>query len=267
MDGFDLAAYLTRIGWSGERNPTLATLASLMRAHMSAIPFENLDILLGRGVKLDLEAVFTKLVTSRRGGYCFEHATLFHAVLARLGFDVRAHAARVILLVPRREAARSHMFLTVTGDASPIVADPGFGGHGPLLPVPLTGTEVREGADGHRFLQDGDEWVLQGEIDGRFMPLWSSTLEPQFPIDFVVANHYVSTFPESPFVNRLMLRAITPEGRTSVMNRGVTVRRGTEVRTYQLQDRAELRALLQSDFGIDLPDVESLRVPSIPEWT
>jgi N-hydroxyarylamine O-acetyltransferase len=63
-----------------------------------------------------------------------------------------------------------------------------------------------------------------------------------------------------------MLRAITAEGRTSVMNRDVTVRRGTGVRKYQLQDRSELRALLQRDFGIDLPEVEQLRVPSLPEW-
>lgn len=267
MDRFDLDAYLTRIGWSGDRNRTLATLTSLMRAHMAAIPFENLDVLLGRGVRLDLDSVFAKLVTARRGGYCFEHGVLFHAALERFGYRVRTHAARVVMLVPRAEAARSHMLLTVHLDGAIVIADPGFGGHGPLVPLPLVaGTEFHDGADCHAFVRDEEEWVLHARIDGRMVPLWTSTLEPQFPIDFAVANHYVSTFAESPFVTRLMLRAITPEGRTSVMNRDVTVRRGSEVTKFQLADRAALRALLKSDFGIDLPDVESMRVPSVPEW-
>jgi len=90
--------------------------------------------------------------------------------------------------------------------------------------------------------------------------------EPLQPVDVVMANHFVSTFPESPFVNRLMLRAITAEGRTSVMNRDVTVRRGAEATKYQLADRAALRSLLARDFGIDL-DVGTLRVPSVPDWS
>jgi N-hydroxyarylamine O-acetyltransferase len=242
---FGLDAYLARIGWRGERSPTLATLASLLRAHMVAIPFENLDVLLGRPVRLDPGSLFAKLVTARRGGYCFEHTTLFHAVLDEFGYRTQTHAARVVMLTPRSESPRTHMFLTVHIGGDVVLVDPGFGGQAPLVPLPLVaGQDVRDGADCHRLVRDGEEWVLQAEIDRRLVPLWMSTLEPQYPIDFVLANHYVSTFPESPFVNRLMLRAITPEGRTSVMNRDVTERRGTEVRKYQLPDRAALRALL-----------------------
>jgi N-hydroxyarylamine O-acetyltransferase len=265
--GFDLDAYLERIRWRGERAPTLATLASLMRAHITAIPFENLDVLLGLPVRLDLDSIVAKLVAGRRGGYCFEHGTLFHAALERFGYRVQAHAARVVMLTPRSESPRTHMFLTVEIAGSLTVVDPGFGGQGPLVPLPLVdGTEVREGADCHRFVRDGEEWVLQAQIDGRMVPLWTSRLEAQYPIDFVLSNHYVSTYPDSPFVNRLMLRAITPEGRTSVMNADVTVRRASGTTKYQLADRAALRALLERDFGIHLPEVDQLRVPSIPEW-
>ena len=158
------------------------------------------------------------------------------------------------------------MLISVEIDGGTVVVDPGFGGHGPLVPVPLVADlDVRDGTDRHRFVHEHDEWVLQAEIDGRMVSLWTSTLEPLQPVDVVMANHYVATFPESPFVNRLMLRAITTGGRTSVMNKDVTVRRGAEATKYQLADRAALRSLLARDFGFDL-DVESLRVPSVPEW-
>jgi N-hydroxyarylamine O-acetyltransferase len=264
----DLPVYLNRIGWrAGAPDPVLSTLFALMRAHMTAIPFENLDVLLGRPIRLGLDAVFAKLVTARRGGYCFEHTTLFQAALERCGYSVRAHAARVILLTPRHDAARTHMFLTVDVDGEQWIVDPGFGGHGPLVPLPLRdGHDVREGDDVHRFVRQDDEWVLQTEIDGRMTSLWTATLEPLPPIDFVMANHYVSTFADSPFVNRLMLRALTPAGRVSVMNRDVTIRSRGHATRAQLADRAALRRLLVEHFGFDLPEVEHLRIPTVPEW-
>ncbi len=93
-----------------------------------------------------------------------------------------------------------------------------------------------------------------------------STLEPESPIDFVMANHFTSTWSESPFVNRLMLRALMPDGRVSVMNRDVTIFRNGATEKSQLADRAALRTLLATRFGFDLPEVERLRVPSVPEW-
>ena len=97
-------------GGSGPLEPTLETLAGLARAHISSIPFENVDVLLGRGIRIDLDSIHAKLVTARRGGYCFEHGTLFQAALDRLGFQTTAHAARVLTIVPRHQAARTHMF-------------------------------------------------------------------------------------------------------------------------------------------------------------
>ena len=81
-----------------------------------------------------------------------------------------------------------------------------------------------------------------------------------------MANHFTSTWQDSPFVNRLMLRALTPEGRVTVMNRDVTVLRGDASDKHELADRAALRKLLTDHFGFDLPEVETLRVPGVPEW-
>jgi len=84
--------------------------------------------------------------------------------------------------------------------------------------------------------------------------------------DFEMANHFVATHPTSPFVNGIMLSAVTPDGRVNVMNRDVTVIRGSEASASQLADRAALRALLAEHFGFDMPEIERLRVPAIPEW-
>jgi N-hydroxyarylamine O-acetyltransferase len=268
MASFDLDAYLVRIrGRRPSGLPDIDTIAALMRAHMAAIPFENLDVLLGRGIRIDLDGVFAKLVAGRRGGYCFEHATLFQAALQAMGVEATAHAARVLLVAPKAEAPRTHMFLTAVDGGTIWVLDPGFGGPGPIVPVPLVdGQEVRRDHDVHRLLRRDGEWVLEGLIKGAMTPLWTSSLEPQFAVDFALANHYVSTFAESPFVTRLMIRALTPEGRVSAMNRDVTMLRHGVAETRQLADRAALRRLVAGHFGFDMPELERLRIPSVPEW-
>lgn len=263
----DLDAYFERIGWTGETRPVLATLAGLLRAHMRHIPFENLDVLLGKGVRLELDALQDKLVRRRRGGYCFEHATLFAAVLEALGFAPVRRSARVVLCAPRSEAARTHMFLTVALREGTFVVDPGFGGLAPEKPVPLVDRGENVGSTAtHWMARDEAAWVLRARTGDKVADCWVTTLEADNAIDFVVANHYTATHPASGFRNRLMLRALTDDGRVSVMNRDVTIRTGGAARVMQLADRAALRALLAEHFGFDVPEVESLHVPSIDAW-
>jgi N-hydroxyarylamine O-acetyltransferase len=123
----DLEAYFNRIRWGGAADPSFDVLAGLLRAHVSRIPFENFDVLMGRGVRLDIDSLQDKLVRAGRGGYCFEHATLFAAVLEKIGFRLTRHCARVILFVPANQAPRGHMFLVVTLPEGEFVVDPGFG--------------------------------------------------------------------------------------------------------------------------------------------
>ncbi|HXD74493.1 MAG TPA: arylamine N-acetyltransferase [Vicinamibacterales bacterium] len=265
---FSADGYFARIGWSGARTPAFDTLAGVLRAHMSAVHWENLDVLLGRPVKIDLDSIYDKLVVARRGGYCYEQSTLLAAALAHIGFAPVAHAARVVYNRPRAEAARTHMFLTVALDGTTYVLDPGYGGFGPLVPMPLAADAVfRDGRDAYRFLLNGREWTLEAQIDGSWAPLWISTLEPEPQIDFVMANHYTSTHPTSRFTAMLLLRALTPDGtRVTVANRDVRIARDGVFEQRRLADRRELRTLLAEHFGIDLPEVERMRVPAIPEW-
>jgi N-hydroxyarylamine O-acetyltransferase len=263
----DLSAYLDRIEWGGTTAPTFDTLAGLLRAHVERIPFENLDVLLGRGVRLDLPSLQDKLVRRRRGGYCFEHATLFAAVLEALGFAPARHTARVVMVLPRDQAPRAHMLLTVALREGRFILDPGFGGLAPRVPVPLEADHVVGVAgDVHWMTRDGDHWMLRARAAGKDGDCWVSTLEHDNLVDFEVGNHFTATHPGSPFVNRLMLRAYTPRGRVHVMNRDVTEWRDGAAHTRTLQDRAALRDLLAESFGIDLPEVAALRVPMVPDW-
>ena len=263
---FHADAYLARIGWRGTLRPSLQTLAALLRAHMRAIPFENLDVLLGRPVRLDLASLAAKLVDARRGGYCFEHATLFAAVLEAAGFAPVRHTARVVLFVPRTQAPRTHMFLTVACDGGRFVVDPGFGSRAPPFPVPLTDASGPPPDTTHWMARADGHWVLRARTPERVVDCWATTLEPDNPVDFELGNHFTATHPGSPFVNRLMLRAQTADGYVTVMNRDITHVRGFESHVTTLESRAALRALLNERFGFDLPEVLSLRVPAIEGW-
>ena len=260
----DLDAYFERIQWRGGTSLTHETLAGLQYAHTGHIPFENLDVLLGRPVRLDLDGVQAKLVRDRRGGYCFEHATLFAAVLEAIGFQPVRHAGRVVLFDPVTESPRTHMFLTVDLGGARFIVDPGFGPFGSRVLVPLE--EGKPDGATHWLTRDGGRWTLHLTRDGRPIQGWVTTLEQEYPVDFELANHYIATHPASPFVSRIMLSAVTPDGRINIMNREVTVISGNEARSEHLPDRAALRGLLLDHFGIDLPEVERLTVPTIPEW-
>ena len=258
----NLDAYFARIGWRGATDPDFATLAGLLKAHTAKIPFENLDVLLGQTPRLDLEGLQDKLVTRCRGGYCFEHATLLAAVLTELGFRPAAHAARVVLMRPKEQSPRGHMFLTVALGGESYLVDPGFASYSAREPLPFRAGDFNSNQS-HVLTRNGDFWTLHVRRDGVLIPGWVTRLEPEHPIDFEVSNHWTATSPASPFTQVVMMSAVTPQGRVNVMNRDVTLPGGE---TRQLADRKELRQLLAAHFGFDLPKAESMKVPAVAEW-
>lgn len=263
----DIDAYFDRIRWDGPIRQDLGTLSGLLLAHMTHIPFENLDVLLGRPIRLDLGSLQDKLVRARRGGYCFEHGTWLFAVLSHLGFVPERRLARVTLTAPREAVSRTHLFLTVPLPEGRFVVDAGFGALAPPMPLPLLATAPEAAAPlTHWMEHDGHFWTMCARVKGEVTRAWVSTLEDENHGDVEAGNHFVSTWPNSLFLQRLMLRALTPQGRVTVMNADATVWRGDEAEHLPLADRAALRALLLRYFGIDLPEVEQLRVPMVPQW-
>jgi N-hydroxyarylamine O-acetyltransferase len=249
----DLDAYLERIGATAPLAPSAEALAELQQAHVGAIPFENLDILLGRPIALDLTSLQTKLVTARRGGYCFEQNTLFGAVLETLGFAVTPLAARV-RTGTTAVRARTHMLLRADLAEGPFVADVGFGADGPVRSLLLEeGREHWLGPTGHRFRREDDLWVLEGNVDGEWADLYAFTLEPQYPIDFEMANHFTSTHPRSAFVNTLTAQRMFPERRVVLRSRELTVREGRATETTEVRGPEHLLEVLERHFDLAFP--------------
>ncbi len=257
----NLEAYLARIDAEPPAVPSLEALVSLHRAHCAAIPFENLDIQLGREIPLDLDALEAKLVRGRRGGYCFEQNTLFQAVLGALGFRVSALAARV-RVGATAVRARTHMLLRVDLAEGAFLADVGFGAEGPVHPLPLA--EAREtwvGGIGHRLRREAEGLVLEGKIAGQWIDLYAFTLEPQYPVDFELANYFTSTHPRSGFVLNLTAQRSWPERRATLRNRELVIREGSAVETTAVRDPEHLLQVLATTFGLVFPPGTRFRRP------
>jgi N-hydroxyarylamine O-acetyltransferase len=252
-DAFDLDAYLRRIGHDGPREPTLGVLEAVHLAHAVTIPFENLDIRLGRPIRLDLASLQAKLVNGRRGGYCFEQNTLFAAALETMSFQVTRLAARVRFGATRL-LPRTHMLLRVDIGGEAYLADVGFGGDGLLGPVPLTpGQPVRQGLWTYRVVEEAGLLVLQSRRGDGWLDLYAFSLEPQHPVDFEVANHYTATHSDSIFVRSLTIQRPTPAARHVLRNRDYLVESAAGTNTRHVPDDEELCGILVETFGLDVP--------------
>lgn len=264
---FDVDAYLARIGCKpGRENypATRATLAALMRAHIYAIPFENLDPVSGRTPSLDLDDLAAKLVTGGRGGYCYEHNLLFAAVLGELGYTVTMHTGRALYgMQPGTVRPRTHTMLLVHFDdePQPYLIDVGFGTVGCLLePMPLVkDVEMHDEPRRHRLLrEDGPNplptWTLQAHTDGEWVSQYLFTEERFLPLDYQVANWYIATFPRSPFKLAPFIQHNSPERHLLLAGSTLTERRLDGTHTVrEIEDHAELVRLLRTDFEIDVP--------------
>ncbi|MFI5617118.1 arylamine N-acetyltransferase [Streptomyces sp. NPDC051567] len=209
----DLDAYLRRIGYDGELAPTLDVLRALTRAHIRSIPFEVVEIVLGRPVSLDLQDLQDKLVHQRRGGYCYEHSLLFAAALERVGFGVTGLASRVRIgsdvIRPATHAMLRVETAETAGTGRVWVCDPGFG-RNPLEPVELADGAGSTTDDwGFRLRRattaTGDsEYAMQTRGADGWFDLHAFTLDQRYPQDWLVANHFLSTHARSPFAGRLV---------------------------------------------------------------
>jgi N-hydroxyarylamine O-acetyltransferase len=206
----DLDAYLERIGLSGRPG-----LAEVHRAHVTAIPFENLDPRRGIPVSLEPDALERKLVTDRRGGYCFEQNLLLKAGLEALGADVAMYLARVRMGGdPSTPRPRTHLVLGVSDGGRRWHADVGFGNGTLLEPIPLgPGGEYAQSGWRFRVVEDGPELVLQSVIrDGDWIDLYGFIPDPVPTVDVITSNWYTSTHPRSPFVTGLIVSSQLADG-------------------------------------------------------
>lgn len=264
----DLAAYFSRIGYAGSREPTLAHLNEIILAHVQSIPFENLDVLLGRPIHLAPEAIEHKLVHLRRGGYCFEQNALLLHVLRALGYVVKPLSARVRLARPREfTPPRTHLLLRVELDGVSWLVDVGVGGLSPTCALRLVADVVQKTPHEPRRLLKEGAWqgfelrapdarlFHQAHFAGAWHDVCELTLEEMPPIDRELANWYTSTHPGSHFRERLLVARATRDGRIGLQNRELSLRRSDgSVESRTLMTPAELHAALTGELGLVLPE-------------
>ena len=254
----DLNAYFDRIGYRGAAEPNLEVLQDLMTAHTGAIPFENLDPLMGVPVDdLSPEALTDKLVHRRRGGYCYEQNGLMGYALAEIGFRVRRLAGRVAWMLPPDAplGAQTHTVLAVTfpGSQGSYLVDVGFGGQTLTSPIRFETVNAQQTThEPYRLNDRGDGLVLQAMVGGEWKPLYVFGTQTVPQIDLKVGSWYVSTHPESIFVTGLMAALTTDDARYNLAGRNLTVHRADGSEKTRLDDAAAVVDVLSERFGIDV---------------
>ena len=255
MSPEDLNAYLARIGYRGSRAPTRRVLNGLMAAHVTTIPFENLDVLLGRGVSLEDAAVFDKLVHRGRGGYCFEHNGLFSRVLRAFGFGVEPLAARARVGRTREETPpRTHLALAVEAEGARWLVDVGLGSFSMSAAIRFThGQAQATPHEPRRLLRDAGRWWHQVRLGEDWVDVCELTGEPMPHVDREVASWFASTHPRSPFREAPMVARATPDGRVSLRGDMLTVRKGRDAERVRIETAEALLGVLETRFGLFLP--------------
>jgi len=256
-----LNRYLERIRLGSPPATDLATLSALHYHHACAIPFENLDTLLGEQVSLDLDAITEKLVDRGRGGYCFEQNRLLQWALETIGFEPIPLAARVVW--NRREGIenpRTHMALLVPLGDRRYLCDVGFGGAtltGPVeLGPPDAQTTPHESA---RILEIPTGFVLELNIGDAWRGLYEFDLQPQTAADYEAMNHFVQTYPSSPFHQVLMAGKPDASGRSTLRGNGLRrYEAGRLVVDRAIESVEGLKEALSETFSLPLPDTSRL---------
>lgn len=262
-----LSAYLDRIGLSTPPSPDPAGVEMLQRAHRLAIPFENLDVRLGRGVRIDSDSVFDKLVARRRGGYCFEHNRLLGDMLGLIGVEARPLLARVRLGLPAGYVPpRTHTLLLLSLGSDRWIADAGFGGsYVPVLPLRDRAAAATPDGARHRLRRLASaEWQVERADRGaadEWLPQYTFDLAEVVQEDLEQANHWTSTRPGTRFTSLHVVSLALPDGFASLTDRTLKrVDAGGNVE-FEIGDAQGYRAALAEHFRLSLSEDETAALP------
>ena len=251
----NLKHYLDRIGFSGRPSANLATLRTLHRLHLQAIPYENLDVQFGRAVSIDIAHSYPKLVNAKRGGWCYEMNGLLGWALEQIGFKVTRVAGAVMRDQLGDTAQGNHLVLWVQLD-QPYLADVGLG-DGLLEPVPIVAGEFRQGHFVYSLEQlDNDWWRFRNHPQGG-APSFDFQLQPASPKQLVDKCHWLQSAPDSMFVQNAMCLRLVGD-RYAVMRGRSFKYMGGDPGKLTINSATEYRDVLHSVFGLQFDKVDAL---------
>jgi N-hydroxyarylamine O-acetyltransferase len=264
-DRIDIDGYFARLGLEIPRKVSVEALHRIAAAHVSKMPFNNLGILRGHAIRLDVDALNRKLIAEGLGGYCFEQNGVLLHVLTTLGYHVTPLGARVKLEAPRSVVTpRTHFFLRVDVDREPWLVDVGFGALSPTAALRLVpDVEQPTPHETRRIVEEDGRMFHQALLGGVWSDLYEFTLDMMHPIDREIANWWTSTSPASRFRNRLIVARAGPHGqRLTIDNRTFTIRGADGVgRSQPIASPEELLSILDRHFGIVLAAGTQIDVP------
>lgn len=251
-DTVNLTAYLRRIGYNGPVAPTAETLRKVHLAHMLTVPLENLDILAGRAIVLDVVRFYEKIVEHGRGGFCYELNGLFGALLRQLGFTVVLLSARVCDGAIIAEFDHLALRVNVPGEAASWLADVGYG-DGFLQPLQLIENIEHAEADfTYRLSRDAHRWFIARRVHGEWNLMYDFTLQPHELSEFAGMCHYHQTSPDSPFTRRRICSRATPTGRVTLADMRLIVTNNGDREERLLRSEEEYRSALREYFNLVL---------------
>lgn len=252
-----LDAYFARIGYDGSPAADLETLEAISRLHPRAIPFENLDVQLKRPVSTELEAVFDKLVTRRRGGWCYEMNGLLGWVLKEIGFDVRRVEGGVMREATGDGALGNHLCLAVRLDGQDYLVDVGFGGSQTAPMAIAPGSEAQVPFDLELVPLEHGYWRMVQYTLGK---PFSFDFHPDRCDETRLADKCIwqQGDPASVFVQNLVAQKRTGDAHVSLRGRVFDRFEAGSVDKRLLQSGAELVEVLRGEFGLDVPEAETL---------
>jgi N-hydroxyarylamine O-acetyltransferase len=245
--------YAARIGQgAGRHGATGETLRRLHAAHREAFLFENLTIQSGGRISLAIADLERKFLDEGRGGYCFEHNTLFAAALREIGIDSTTLLGRVRRGPPHRWC-RTHMVLRVPIEHELWLADVGFGALGLVEPLPFhDGAAAEQGGFTFRLRREGSLWILSARDADVETDLYEFTDDPQTMWDVEVANHFTATHPESIFRKTLTIQRTWQDRRTILRGELLTRYRAGRM-TEEPVSRSRLALVAREEFGVEIP--------------
>jgi N-hydroxyarylamine O-acetyltransferase len=247
----DVRAYLDRIAYRGPQTPTAEALRALHLAHMLAVPFENLDIGIGREIVCDESRILYKVIQERRGGFCYELNGAFAALLRALGFDVTLLSARVARADGSESPEFDHLILRVDLE-EPWLADVGFGDSfvEPLRLEP--DIEHPQFGTAYRLKRSATDWIFESKTGDAWQKQYSFTLQPRQLSEFAEMCRYHQTSPKSTFTQKSVCSLATREGRITIAGPKLIQTRQGVREERDLTEDERVRCLKEA-FGVVLP--------------
>lgn len=251
----DIKKYLARIGLNEVPQADLESLRLLQESHLYTVPFENLDIHLGRRIIIDYDRIFEKVVDQKRGGFCYELNGLFFHLLEALGYQVKRLSARVYQ--DERQAFSheyDHMTLCVHLDGKDWLTDVGFGRFS-FAPLCIGMNEIQsDGKRQYKFVPyEADKdyvSVMHLEEDGNWKDGYIFSMKARAAEEFIPMCHYQQTFPESHFLKGKMCTIPTKEGRITLNEKSLKITKAGEVEETEIGNDEVFFQHLKTYFGI-----------------